>query len=142
MTGRIAPDQGCEIDLVIDGTKPLAVIEKRKDPEQYQRALRMQSDAYSTVYVTPWIGSEGPEVVVYKWLSTFRRYRLALDMTGGDGKTRVMGELFGYSEADIQAFIDNPPACDCSKCSCGADEHASDQPVKNGDARRTQFHNK
>ena len=144
--GTIAPHEGREIDLVLAGEKPLAVIEKRKDPEQYARALAIRvyedADEYSPVFVTPWLSPEGPEVVVYQLASDFHKYRDALAMPDGDAKTWCLGKLFGYSDEDIAEFITNPPACDCSKCSCGADEHASDQPVKNGDARRTQFHAK
>lgn len=138
MTGRIAPDEGREIDLVLAGTKPLAVIEKRKDPDQYAQALAMIPDSFSTVFVTPLIGSEGPEAVVYRFVRNFRRYQDALAMPEGDAKTRAMGKLFGYSEADIEEFITNPPACDCSKCSNKAVKYGSATDA----ARRTQFHAK
>lgn len=112
-TGKIAPDQGREIDLVLSGDKPLAVIEKRKDPEQYSRALQLGG-----VYrVIPRFGSEGLEVMVALDYATIDGYLTALAMPDGDAKTWCLGRLFGYSDEDIAEFITNPPACDCSKCS-------------------------
>ncbi len=137
MTGRIAPDKGNEIDLVIAGDKPLAVIEKSKDPEQYARALRMQADQFSYAAVTPWIGPEGPEVVVYILHSTFHKYRDALALPEGNERTRKLGRLFGYSEADIEVFINAKIDCYCSKCS-GISKFGPETDR----ARRTQFHAK
>ena len=156
MTGRIAPDQGREIGLVLAGSKPLAVIEKRKNPEQYAQALALRAEEFSTVIVTPWIGPEGPEAVIYTLYSSFHKYRAALAMPDGDAKTWCLGKLFGYSDEDIAEFITNPPACDCSKCSAPKSRDADvlhDRQYdfrgkvatkfsrKTDSARRTQFWN-
>ena len=139
MTGRIAPDQGREIDLVLAGTKPLAVIEKRKDPEQYKQALRLR--AATSLLVIPHLGPEGAEVIASLSSDLIADY-LALQSGGITQGTaeyhRRMGMLFGYSEADIEAFIANPPACDCSKCSRKAVKYG---PATDN-ARRSQFHAK
>ncbi len=131
-TGKIAPDEGREIDLVLAGTKPLAVIEKRKDPEQYARALQLSMD---TATVIPQVGAEGLEVLVALDHAAIRSYHDALAMPAGDARTWCIGKCFGYSDESIAEFITNPPACDCSKCSAA-------KLVKNDDARRTQYHAK
>jgi len=132
---KIAPHEGREIDLVIAGTKPLAVIEQRKDPDQYDRAMAMKIDEFSPVFITPMIGPEGPEAVIYTLFGDFHKYRDAMAMPEGNAKTRALGLVFGYSEAEVEEFIANPPQCDCSKCSGCPQRRA-------GDARRTQFHAK
>ncbi len=142
MTGRIAPDTGREIDLVLAGDKPLAVIEKRKDPDQYRRVyLDPKLDRLAVIFR---IGADGAEVVVAQSSILIGEYLEALHSLDGDAKTRTLGRLFGYSEADIQVFIDDPPECDCSKCRLSIKiwTHA---PQKFGpaidNARRTQFWN-
>ena len=142
MIGRVAPHEGREIDLVIAGSKPLAVIEKRKDPEQYARSKRLPAQGLVRFYR---IGPEGAEVIISKSAQRANAYIDALNMPDGEDKTRVMGVLFGYSEADIEAFITNPPACDCSKCK-RIGKIWTGTPPKYGKAtdaaRRTQFHAK
>ncbi len=124
MSGRIAPDQGREIDLVIGGTKPLAVIEKRKDPAQYRAAGNLPMDVAEVITI---LGTDGAEraVVLPGKVELIHDYLKALQMPDGDAKTRTMGKLFGYSEADIEAFIANPPVCACTKCSPSV-VHSSD----------------
>jgi hypothetical protein len=118
--GKIAPHEGCEIELVQNGTKPLAVIEQRKQPDVYSSA-RKNGVAGCYVYVN-WHDEEtGFEAVIVdqRNMGLVLEYLEALEMPESTLKHRTMGRLFGYSQADIDEFIANQPACNCSKCTGG-----------------------
>lgn len=148
MTGKIAPHKGHEIDLVISDEKPLAVIEERKDPEQYARALKIRRDPYGSVFVTKLTGAEGPEAVVYKSVRQFHKYVGLLDNgrdeLGEVGYARAMGALFGYSQEDVDAYIRDRVDCDCSKCTGRARysprSHAAFKASREASIRRTMYH--
>tara|TARA_B100001939_G_scaffold342295_1_gene353226 strand:- start:3151 stop:3534 length:384 start_codon:yes stop_codon:yes gene_type:complete len=112
--GQIAPHEGREIELVLTGKKPLAVIEKRKNPEAYTKAGSLEG--VITVYRT---GEEGPEVIISRRARLIREYLFLLyegvKTYGLKEYHRKMGRLFGYSDADIEAFIGSIQ-CECSKC--------------------------
>jgi hypothetical protein len=111
------------------------VIEKRKDPKQYRRALKLGAVTNrDNVLAFPRNGAEGAEVIFSLSSEPIADYLTALTMPDGDAKTWCLGKCFGYSDEDIAEFITNTPACDCSKCSA--------PPEKDGDARRTQYHAK
>ena len=123
--GKIAPHEGKELDLVLNGTKLLAVIEKAKQPEVYEHIMQMwRENRYPQLnmhllLIRPWVNPDlGKEVIVTRHdnIHLIYSYLDAVKLPEGPKKHWVMGWLFGYSEADIQAFIDNPPDCNCSKC--------------------------
>jgi len=117
--GTIAPHVGREIDLVLDGVKPLATIERRKDRLGFNRAVAL-ADTRMNVWVVVRNGDEGPEAILSYRPDLIREYRWLLDNGvreyGIKEYHRRMGRLFGYAEADIEAFIAADIDCDCSKC--------------------------
>jgi len=118
MSNLIAPHKGDELKLVRIGQKPLAVIEKVKDHLQY-----INASEYCSVTNLPFKyrnGDEGPEVVIAQDQQTLDKYLELIEGTSAIDTPeyhRAMGELFGYTEEQIQAFIDSELDCDCSKCS-------------------------
>lgn len=120
--GTIAPHVNNEVRLVLSGAKPLATIEKVKDPYGYALAISMAGTGALTTYVRPSGDSMIGEVVltlpskkhlieeyVTLLLWGVKRY-------GIKNYHRKMGKLFGYSEDDIEAFINSSIDCSCSKC--------------------------
>ena len=118
VAGAIAPHEGQEIQLVLDGTKPLAVIELNKQPMAYRKAM----DGIHGLYAYEnWDDTTGWEVVIVdqRNVGLVMEYLDALNLPAGSAKHRTLGRLFGYSEADIEAFIADQPTCNCSKCTGG-----------------------
>jgi hypothetical protein len=121
MTAAIAPHEGNELRMVLAGTKPLAVIELAKQPEQYYMALQ-HAGAIGLLTLKNDDGEEGPEImlVLPKNSHLFARYlhlhSFGVEKYGIKEYHRKMGALFGYSPEDIELFINTEVDCECSKC--------------------------
>lgn len=124
MNGAIAPHAGAEVRLVMNGTKPLATIEFDKDSSGYAMAVCLIGAGMLRGTVAPSADCDMGEVVFvkpgnrhlleeYVYLQTH-----GIEQYGRAGYHRAMGRLFGYSAADIEAFIASEvsEACQCSKC--------------------------
>ncbi len=122
MSGVIAPHEACEVRLVAAGTKPLATIEKAKQPILYSVAASLAATGMLCAVFTQSSDSPEGEVII-----TAPRNRhlikefIKLQATGVKEfgikeYYRRMGRLYGYSEEDIQAFIDAEIHCNCTKC--------------------------
>lgn len=122
MANQIAPHENSEVRLVLSGAKPLATIEKAKDPYGYALAIAMSGTGALSSHVRPTNDSPDGEVVVtlpsnkaliglYTWLLSY-----GVKEYGIKEYHRRMGELFGYAEEDIEAFIEADIECSCSKC--------------------------
>lgn len=120
--GRVAPHESCEVRLVQAGTKPLATIEKRKQPLLYSIAVSLWKAGAIYGECIPSKDSPEGEVVItarnnkhlvlrYKWLLEHGVADLGIKEYH-----RHMGRLFGYRDEDIEAFIAAEIHCDCSKC--------------------------
>ena len=120
--GNIAPHINNEVRLILGGNKPLATIEKRKDPLQYSLAIALSNTGSIVVDCSPTVDSKEGECILtlpknkdliinYKWL-----LKNGVDQLGIKQYHRSMGALFGYSLEDINEFIDNNINCDCHKC--------------------------
>lgn len=120
MTNKIAPHEGREIELVLSGKKPFAVLEAAKDPKQFRLAFRhadkLEVRATQIDEISLELRGTGCRHH-YKYMTLLRDKDIILN--GLNGKSiyqRRMGKLFGYSPEEIQAFEDNPPDCTCGKC--------------------------
>lgn len=122
MSGRIAPHEANEVRLVAAGTKPLATIEKRKQPILY--SLAVACAAAGMVHAAFRASTDSPEGEVI--LTAKRNKHLIAEYLhlieygvkdlGIKEYHRRMGRLYGYSEADIEAFIAAEIHCNCEKC--------------------------
>jgi hypothetical protein len=112
----IAPHESLEVRLVLAGTKPMAVIEHKKDP--YGFALAVSFAKTGALYYRI---SEG-EVVLTKPNNKFlvdfyhNLTKYGVKDYGIKEYHRQMGKLFGYSKKDIEDFIDAEIKCNCTKC--------------------------
>ena len=122
MTGEIAPHEGREIELVLGGVKPIATVEHDKAPETYVKAILLGLAGMLHYRVQPTEDCERGEVVFclpsnrnnlveYDWLR-----KEGVQNVGLKAYHRAMGRLFGYSPADIEAYIESDIHCECSKC--------------------------
>jgi len=118
--GKVAPHEGNEIKLIFKGLKPLAVIELRKNEAAYRRAFEYDELGYLVAVRRN--GTEGPELIVVMHKNTHLISEYLFLLENGVSKYgikeyhRRMGKLFGYSPADIEAFIKADVQCDCAKC--------------------------
>lgn len=125
-TGTIAPHEGDEIGLVLGGVKPLASIEHGKNPELYATAILMGLAGLLRYRVGPTVDCADGEVVfclphnkhVLDEYDALRQH--GVKDYGIKEYHRRMGRLYGYSEADIEAFIESDIDCDCDKCRGGS----------------------
>ena len=122
MPGKVAPHLNKEVELVLAGKKPLAAIEKSKDPTGYNFAIELSK---AGKLVSRIVGDE--EVVFTKSsYSLIDKYenllRNGVRYLGIKNYHREMGRMFGYTEADIEAFISAEIVCSCLKCTGSASE--------------------
>lgn len=115
--GKVAPHEYCEVRLVLGGYKPLAAIEKSKDPYGYALAIAMAGTGALALHLV-----EPGEVLItkpsnkawiehYLWLLKYGVKRLGIKKYH-----RQMGKIFGYTAEDIEEFIKAEINCDCTKC--------------------------
>lgn len=122
MTGRVAPHETAEVRLVMAGTKPLATIEKRKQPILYSIAVACRAAGCIAGEIIKSGDSPEGEIVITshrnKHLIAQYKALLATGVKDYGIKEyhRRMGRMFGYREEDIEAFIAAEIHCDCSKC--------------------------
>ena len=112
----VAPHQGREIEYVMNGIKPLATIDINKDPEQYKKAqdlhyqLKVSYEGSLAIITQPenyWMHD------LFRVLSTKKANVL---IKTPEEKHRLLGRLFGYSEEDIDDFINAGLECACGQC--------------------------
>ena len=115
--GKIAPAEFCELQLIAEGKKEFAIIEKRKNAAAYFAAGAIRKLGITVQYRE---SADGAEVIVTTRRQLIAEYdRLIASGISDYGiKTyhRKMGALFGYSSADIEAFISAEINCNCAKC--------------------------
>ena len=115
--GEVAPHENCEVRLVLGGNKPLAAIEKSKDPYGYALAIAMAgTGALAVLLIAP-----GEAIVTKpKQEHLIGQYVCLLEygvgMFGIKEYHRRMGKIFGYTAEDIEEFIKAEIKCDCTKC--------------------------
>lgn len=117
MAGKVAPHEGNEIELVCNGIKPLASIEAKKDPEQFEKALQLRfafSIRYHTNEHITFTRKENKDL--HDVFALLNSPRAAMVVRSKAEKHRLMGRLFGYSEEDIEAFIKSDLQCACGQC--------------------------
>lgn len=120
----LAPHRGQEWNLILMGEKPFAVVELKKDPEQYNYVLThlelfevIEKSTPEGREVRFWKkGSEEGRLANFKYTNLVNRSIEFIDRYGQEWYTREMGQVFGYTEQQIQDFIDGSTKCDCTKC--------------------------
>ena len=118
MSGKIAPNQGHEIDNLLAGRVPLISF-KNYTAEQANRLGVLVS--YGTIKT--YLGVDRVLLVV-PYTTGWRNYCTLYDDLITYAKQygvdefyhTAMGRLHGYSDDDIREFLTNPPECDCSQC--------------------------
>lgn len=120
--GTVAPHQHNEVRLVMNGRKPLATIEFEKDSSGYAMAVCLISAGMLRGSVRPTEDCAMGEVVftlpLYHYMidEYNELLRDGIQRLGLKGYHRRMGQLFGYTSEDIEAFIASEINCECAKC--------------------------
>lgn len=122
MSNKIAPHEGKEIELVLAGKKPFAVIEAAKDPKQFRLAFRhadrLEVRATAIDEISIELRGTGCRHH-YKYMQLMTDKKRILKGAGGKQVfQRRMGEVFGYTSAEIEEFLEKQPCTDpnCNKC--------------------------
>lgn len=113
----LAPHEGSELSRVLDGTKPFAVIERDKDAEQFIQVLELGNQLSVQVTDANELAFCLPENSEYHTLYNLLRSNIGnvLHRTDRDYQT-LMGRLFGYTDEEIEAFLNEEIKCNCTKC--------------------------
>jgi len=118
---KIAPHEGNELDMLLAGTKVFAVLERDKHRFQINRYYSMYNTKFDCLYHEVFdddlllCRTAGiPQLVLYKAL--FSQKYWYVETFGIEDYQRKMGKIFGYSDEEIEEFINNPPDCNCGKC--------------------------
>ena len=115
--GNVAPHENREIELILNGAKQFAVIEKRKNLASYFAAGAISRPGITVQYQET---ETGPEVILTTRHKLIAEYNALLvdgvSRLGLKNYHRAMGKIFGYSAADIETFIAAEINCTCSKC--------------------------
>ena len=110
-TSKIAPHKGTEVFQVIMGTKPLGSVPlDSTDGRAVLDAQRLYT--YVKNGVVYFALTEGP-LVTFKFLTSTSA---KLIIRTPEEYSRAMGRLFGYTEEEINAFIEADVDCDCIAC--------------------------
>ncbi len=122
MNGKVAPHENKEVQLVLGDSKPLAVIEQKKQPGAYALAASLGKAGSLVTRTQPTVDSPKGEIVFTKPKNKHLIAEYTDLLLNGVSKYgireyhRKMGRLFGYSAEDIEKFIIDNINCNCSKC--------------------------
>jgi len=113
----IAPHEGQELNYVMMGKKPLACIDRTKQPEMYDRAMRLKyvvsvkKQTEDMITVTDFRNSD-----LHTLFEILSSTRASVIVRTKKEKHRLLGRLFGYSEEDIEEFLAADMQCACGQC--------------------------
>jgi len=116
MSALIAPHEGREYYMVLIKTKPIATINKHKQPEQYVKACKdirlvvMHLDA-DEIAIT--LQQNARLLQLLESLLHPSSNIIAKDKAE---KQRLIGRLYGYTEEEIDAFVASGSKCMCNHC--------------------------
>ncbi|ASL24395.1 hypothetical protein vBAspPH44_12 [Alteromonas phage vB_AspP-H4/4] len=113
----VAPHEGKELEYVMNGIKPLALIDGRKEPEQFERALKLQNVATVVLHNNNELTiTRNENAKLHGVFSLLNSPKAAMVVRSKEEKQRLMGRIFGYSEEDIADFIKANVDCKCRHC--------------------------
>jgi hypothetical protein len=114
MPEQIAPHEGRELDLVMLGTKPLGSC---KAGSPLATVILGSTDLYSFVREgNIYFALTQAPINMYKLLNSSTA---ALVVRSKQEHNRLVGRLFGYTEEEIDVFIESNLDCACGDCTGG-----------------------
>ena len=118
----IAPHEGCELEYVMLGIKPLASLEKSKQPEQFDLALKLHYAVSVMRHTEDLITVTRKENAnLHNIFALLTSSKATIVVRSKAEKHRLLGRLFGYTEEQIEDFIKADMQCACGQCKW--DEH-------------------
>lgn len=115
-------DNTTDVSLVVCGYKQLALINKEKDPIGFELALNMGSKQLLAVWANPTEDSTDDDILITQIENTYAAERFFWLVEEGmkelciKGYYRAMGELFNYTDREIEWFVSKHTRCICTKC--------------------------
>lgn len=121
--GKVAPHENNELRLILEGKKPLATFEHGKSHKKYRQQLEKLTPV-DRLKLFAIEGAQGLTIVTLKANSGLAEVYATAYNNWNDGHIqdeswhRLAGQLLGYSEADIEAFLNSEirKTCYCSQC--------------------------
>lgn len=113
---KIAPHFGKELSMVLNYEKPMGVVSREKDPEQYRDVLanvhRLEVRQYPKKEI-----AFAPKMTGRYVLREYDDLRMGRAKVDSQAEyQRRMGRLFGYTEEEIEEFIKGNLNCGCENC--------------------------
>lgn len=119
---KIAPHEGRELWLVLAGIKPFAVVDKRKQPYQVDDIFLIKNSSFSARLEVRWKNEEEIAFCLPENAHLHAQYDQLIKPNAAQvyrskaDHQWAMGKLFGYTDDEIQAFINAGIKCDCINC--------------------------
>lgn len=128
MKTLIAPHEGMELTLVVANGKPLCTLDSKKNPKAFAKAQmmvrqdvhcehtpeqnRMQEDIINETESVFYLKHNEDLAAVHRVLLD----RPNLLVKTEHERSRLFGRIFGYTEEEIDAFIEADMQCACGHC--------------------------
>ena len=117
MQGKVAPHEGNELTLVMQGVKPAAIIDKTKQKDMFDKALElMHVVAIEPVSDTEIAVTRHEHSFLIRIIEVLGSNKANLIVGSKEEKQRMLGRILGYKQKDIDEFVKNPPDCNCRWC--------------------------
>jgi hypothetical protein len=125
----IAPHEGSELALVLEGKKLICTIHKKKQPEQFNTALRRAAEdlrvsvgkLHGDALIAEKINDDETAFYLRENHDVAAVHRLLLRrpdvlVRSQEERSRLFGRIFGYTEEQIDEFIAAEMPCACGHC--------------------------
>lgn len=121
---KIAPHEGRELWLVLAGIKPLALISEVKQPEQiiFLERLMFTDEISPPLVILRRRATKEVTITLRENEHLHDQYTQLIQPNAAQvyrskaDHQRAMGKLFGYTDEEIEAFINADIKCDCVNC--------------------------
>lgn len=112
----VAPHEGLEYPMVVNRDKPIATINKHKQPVQYALAskdirlvvLHLDADEIAI--------TRQENARLLQLLESLLHPSSNIIAKSREEKQRLIGRLYGYTEEEIDAFVASENKCMCNHC--------------------------
>ena len=112
----VAPHENNEVRLVLGGHKPLAAIERAKDPIGYSLAIALAGTGALAIHILRGevlITKPSNHALIEEYLHLLSN---GVKLYGIKEYHARMGAIFGYTPQDVRDFIEAEIECNCTKC--------------------------
>lgn len=116
MSNGIAPHEGKELEMVLTGDKPLGSLSYAKFTKKFGELSPTSSLQLCIAFNDGNVVFSLDMDKIHEYLGVLASSEWYIEELGLEEYQRRMGKIFGYSEQEVQAFIDGNIECDCKDC--------------------------